>query len=337
MVLAIDIGNTTIAFTGLEKISAAPEDNFSEKEHRDDTLSESEKTSAAPEDRFPQKEHRNDSLSGLEKISAAPDTSSVRNLPVTDLKIIFSEKIPTETGKDPEVFLKEAKAVLAGHGIGIGDKLVTNAQQKLTISAVAISSVVPACTQAAKIFSEKICKNPPVIINWRCNTGLSFDKIPAPDRVGADRIADASWAAFRYPLPVMTVDMGTATTINIVSKNREFLGGMIGTGVQTALHSLRTGTAQLPELQPCPVPPEKLIGTDTSGCMLSAAVVGTAAMVDGLAAHVEDQIGSSLNLILTGGNARNVSAWIRHSHIYEPGLAAKGSALIALREANIVR
>ena len=292
MVLAIDIGNTTIAFTGLEEI------------FRD-----------------------------------CGDQSAY-----ADFEIVFSEKIPTQTGKDLDVFLREAGRILSRHGIDAAagkEPLSTGSREefpgetrtrKTTVTAVAVSSVVPQCTPAAETLAGIICGREPVVISWRCDTGLSFEKLPFPDKVGADRIADAAWAASRYPLPAMTVDMGTATTINIVSADRRFLGGMIGAGVRTALHSLRTGTAQLPELMPDSVPPEKLIGTDTSGCMLSAAVVGTASMIDGLAAHVEEQIGSPLTLILTGGNAPAVSEWIRHSFVYEPGLAAKGSALIALRD-----
>lgn len=333
MVLAIDIGNTTIAFTGLE-VTGLKSITASAGQNNEDSGSQENMAGSSPG--------------------------------AVDFDIVFSEKIPTETGKDTSVFLKEAGRVLGRFGIRAPDsgqspdsrELVDSLPEALrgcqqessqfhspepgqqsrraaVITAVAISSVVPACTPAAKILAEKICENLPVVINWKCSTGLSFEKIPVPDRVGADRVADAAWAAARYPLPVMTVDMGTATTINIVSADRKFLGGMIGAGVRTALHSLRTGTAQLPELLPGPVPPEKLIGTDTSGCMLSAAVVGTAAMIDGLALHVEEQIGSPLTLILTGGNASAVSEWIRHSYVLEPGLAAKGSALIALRETGV--
>lgn len=307
MILAIDIGNTTIAFTGL-------------------------------------------------------------NTDTPDFEVLFEEKISTETGRDLPAFMKEALEVLGRHGVrpvegassGIRrsaacenhEKDAAGAPSALTaafaggglagsaapcgdpaaVTAVAISSVVPACTPAARSLAETICPVRPVVISWRCDTGLGFDQIPAPDKVGADRIADASMAAARYPLPVMTADLGTATTINVVSKDRQFLGGMIGSGVRTSLRALGTGTAQLPDLEPGVVPPGRLIGKDTAGCMLSAAVIGTASMIDGLASHVEEQLGSPLTLILTGGNASAVSGWIRHSYTYEPNLAAKGSALIALRE-----
>ena len=329
MVLAIDIGNTTIAFTGLE---------LTETEVLTPCPARPDSVPASPQSPEDEVSGVSDEAFGAVDRSAAPvkvfesaegaDTSD-EAFGSVNFEIVFSEKIPTETGKDTAVFLRESGLVLGRYSIGTAEA------DTRAVDAVAISSVVPACTPAAKILAEKICKSPPVVINWKCNTGLSFEEIPVPDRVGADRVADSAWAAARYPLPVMTVDMGTATTINIVSADRKFLGGMIGAGVRTALHSLRTGTAQLPELLPGPVPPEKLIGKDTAGCMLSAAVVGTAAMIDGLAGHVEEQIGSPLTLILTGGNANAVSEWIRHSYVLEPGLAAKGSALIALRETGI--
>lgn len=265
VILAIDIGNTTIAFTGLELL------------RRDDGR---------------------------------------------DFHVLFEKKIPTETGKDLPLFWQKTREVLPEEVL----------EEKDAVTAVAISSVVPACTPAAEALAGKICSRPPTLVSWKCRTGLSFEGIPLPDRVGADRIADSAWAASRAGLPAMTVDMGTATTINIVSEERKFLGGMIGAGVRTSLRALRTGTAQLPELEPGQVLPRDLIGRDTPGCMLSAAIVGTAAMIDGIAAHVEDQLGRPLSLILTGGNAPAVSEWIRHAYQHEPNLAAKGAALIALLE-----
>lgn len=271
MILVIDIGNTTIAFTGMKML-----------------LQEGKNACGGQED-------------------------------LQDFAVLFEEKIPTQTGKDLSLFLEKSSEILKIHG------------NENIVRAVAVSSVVPACTAAAQELSRRICGRDPVTVSYLCSTGLSFGEIPWPQKVGADRIADAAWAAAHYPLPAMTVDMGTATTINVVSSRKEFLGGMIGAGVRTSLRALGAGTAQLPDLEPGPVPKERLIGNDTVGCMLSAAVVGTASMIDGITAHVEEQLGSQLTLILTGGNAPFVSEWVRHPHIYEPDLAAKGTALIALQ------
>ena len=315
LILVIDIGNTTIAFTGI-----------------------------------------------------AGDHADGKNAArCRDLSVLFEAKLPTETGKDAARFLQEAELLLAQHGIAFlqdhkeqysseNEEAAPGYLDQRQVQAVALSSVVPAATPAAVRLSEKVCTVPPVRISCKSDSGLSFDSLPAPDRVGTDRIADSAWAAARYPLPAMTADLGTATTINVIAAPGQgdkfvprrdmtvesgilrpgalgtFLGGMIGAGVRTSLQALRTGTAQLPDLEPGPVASENLIGIDTDGCMLSSAIVGTAAQIEGLAARVEEQLGMPLTLILTGGNAGYVSPWIRRPFIYEPSLASKGAAIIALRE-----
>ena len=288
---------------------------------------------------------------------------------VADLQVLFEKKLPTSSGRDVETFLGKAREILRDlvcrpeAGALFGDAPVRPPEDRdlrveagypsaglpSAVELVSISSVVPACTPAAIALAEKLCSLPPVVISCGCDTGLSFDRLPAPEKVGADRIADAAWAAAAYPLPAMTVDLGTATTINVIGvpetgdrggsaepfqpQSGVFLGGMIGSGVRTSLQALRTGTAQLPALDPVPVSPDDLIGRDTDGCMLSAAVVGTASMIEGLAERVEELLGAgSLSLILTGGNAAPVAEWIRRRHDHEPALAAKGAALIALRQ-----
>ena len=313
MVLAIDIGNTTIAFTGLEP-------QFNEAGDRTSTSASTEKVpfQEAPCQEAPSQEFSYHEVSCQEV--QFQELSFQSGLP-SDYEICFMEKIPTQTGKDLPSFMEAAEGILR-----------RNVSPDKKIVAAAVSSVVPACTPAAAAFAEKICGVSPVVVNCHCDSGLLFSDIPVPEKVGADRIADAAWAAERYPLPVMTADLGTATTINVVSGNREFLGGMIAAGVRTSLNALRSGTAQLPQLEPGHVKKEDLIGRDTAGCMLSAAVIGAAAMIDGLAAHVEEQLGCPLTLVLTGGNAGVVSEWIRHTYIHEPDLAAKGTALIAQRE-----
>lgn len=342
MILVIDIGNTTIAFTGIAGDHTDHADGKKAARYR-------------------------------------------------DLSVLFEAKLPTETGKDASLFLREAELLLARYGItflqdhsenevaetepetgtddaekgvgfrgkpsaGSGDGTISRYLDQGQVEAVAISSVVPAATPAAMRLAGKICTVQPVRISCKSDSGLSFDSLPAPEKVGTDRIADAAWAAARYPLPAMTADLGTATTINVIAapgytdisdQQRNltaesgilrrgamgtFLGGMIGAGVRTSLQALRAGTAQLPVLEPGPVESENLIGVDTDRCMLSSAVVGTAAQIEGLAARVEEQLGMPVTLILTGGNAGYVSPWIRRPFIYEPSLASKGAAVIALRE-----
>lgn len=133
-------------------------------------------------------------------------------------------------------------------------------------------------------------------------------------------------AAAHYPLPCMTVDLGTATTYNVISAQREFLGGFIVPGVQTSLRAISAGTAQLPPI--APEPPEHLIGANTVAALNNGAMFGTAAQLDGLADRVETELGQPLTVVATGGLAPYIMPCCKRKVIYDADLLFKGLALI---------
>lgn len=146
------------------------------------------------------------------------------------------------------------------------------------------------------------------------------------DRVGRDRLADAAAAAAHYPLPCMTVDMGTATTYNVLSAEGCFLGGSSCPGVQTSLRAISAGTAQLPPI--APEPPEHLVGRNTVEALNNGAMFGTAAMLDGLADRVEAELGQPLTVVATGGLAPYIMPCCKRKILYDGDLLFKGLALI---------
>ena len=77
----------------------------------------------------------------------------------------------------------------------------------------------------------------PVIVSPDIRTGLTMG-VPDPHAVGKDRLVDAAYAAANFPLPVVTVDLGTATTFNVVDENKVFRGGVICPGLSTGLRAL---------------------------------------------------------------------------------------------------
>ena len=162
-------------------------------------------------------------------------------------------------------------------------------------------------------------------------TGLTF-AVDAPDRVGRDRIADATAAAAHYPLPCMTVDLGTATTYNVISSKRAFLGGFILPGVQTSLRAISSGTAQLPPISP--ETPDHLIGRNTVECLNNGVMFGTAAMLDGLAARVEAELGEPLTVVATGGLAPCIMPCCTRKVIYDSDLLFKGLAILYSKNAE---
>lgn len=193
---------------------------------------------------------------------------------------------------------------------------------------VIVCSVVPALTRTLADACRRLTGREALIVSHEMDTGLAY-AVDAPEKVGRDRLADAAAAAALYPLPCMTVDLGTATTYNVISADRRFLGGFIVPGVQTSLRAISAGTAQLPPI--APETPESLIGRNTVECLNNGAMFGTAAMLDGLADRVEVELGRPLTVVATGGLAPYITPCCRRAVVYDGDLLFKGLALLYQR------
>ena len=165
----------------------------------------------------------------------------------------------------------------------------------------------------------------PVLVSPQVRTGLSFG-VPDPASVGKDRLVDAAYAAAHYPLPVITVDMGTATTFSVVDEQRVFRGGVICPGLSTGLRALGDRCAQLPQVRLAK--PRRTVGVNTQEAMLSGSVLGSAVLLDGITQRIEEELGRPATVVVTGGLARYVVPLCRHPMIYDPELLMKGLALI---------
>lgn len=194
-----------------------------------------------------------------------------------------------------------------------------------TCEGVIVCSVVPGLTGPLADACRRLTGKEALVVNCTLDTGLTF-RVEEPERVGRDRIADAAAAAAHYSLPCMTVDLGTATTYNVISAQSEFLGGFIVPGVQTSLRAISAGTAQLPPI--APEPPRDLIGRNTVEALNNGAMFGTAAMLDGLAERVETQLGAPLTVVATGGLAPYITPCCRRAVTYDADLLFKGLALL---------
>lgn len=227
-----------------------------------------------------------------------------------DYRVVFGEKIPTA-----KTDLYDAlRAVLERADVSPRE-----------IEGAALSSVVPRSNEPIVSAAKRLIGNAPVQISAKCCKGLKFG-VEDPSRLGSDRLADSAWAAERYALPAVTVDMGTATTFNVIDENRVFLGGLIAPGTETSLTALSKRAAQLPALEASA--PPRLIGKNTEECMLSGAVTGAAAMIDGITARVESELGKTASLIITGGWAAVTEGLCLHPHVFDPLLLPKGLAFL---------
>ena len=171
-----------------------------------------------------------------------------------------------------------------------------------------LTSVVPQITGALAECARHYTGKKPVIVSPDIRTGLTMG-VPDPHTVGKDRLVDAAYAAAKFPLPVITVDLGTATTFNVVDEDRVFRGGVICPGLSTGLRALGERCAQLPQVR---------LGS----------VLGTAVLLDGITQRIEEELGRPATLVVTGGLAKYVTPLCRHPLTYDPELLMKGLALL---------
>ena len=198
-------------------------------------------------------------------------------------------------------------------------------EKPIRFEGAVLTSVVPQITGALAECARFYTGTKPVIVGPDIRTGLVMG-VPDPAAVGKDRLVDAAYAAAHFPLPVVTVDLGTATTFNVVDERRVFRGGVICSGLSTGLKALGERCAQLPQVRLGS--PRRAIGTNTQECMLSGAVMGTAVLLDGMVQRIEEELGRPVSLVVTGGLARYVTPLCRHPLVYDPELLLKGLALL---------
>ena len=123
---------------------------------------------------------------------------------------------------------------------------------------------------------------------------------------------------------VIVVDMGTMTTLSIVSKEKEFLGGVICPGIRLSQQALAKNTSQLPSIGL--EAPKNAIGRSTVECMKSGAIFGTAATIDGLIRRIRKELpdGEEALVVMTGGMSRWIAPYCREKVLLEPDLLLKG-------------
>jgi len=169
------------------------------------------------------------------------------------------------------------------------------------IDGAVIASVVPSATDALIRFAKKhLHIDDPVILSPEMDLGIKVNYRPVSD-VGADRIANAIAAHAKYGGKVIVVDFGTATTLDAVSEDGEYLGGAIAPGIQISLEALFARAARLTGVRL--TPPEEAIGHTTAASLQSGIIFGFAGQVDALVERFQAEMGGGAKVIATGGVA----------------------------------
>ena len=238
---------------------------------------------------------------------------------IEDGRVLFVERMSTD----------QSKTALE-YAIGIKTVLELNEVDSDKIEGAIISSVVPPLTNVLKTAVNKIIDVDVKVVGPGIKTGLNI-LLDNPKAVGADLVVDAVAGITEYGAPLIIIDMGTATTIQVIDPKANYVGGVIIPGVRAALDSLVNKTSQLPKISL--EAPAKTVGKNTIDCMKSGIMCGTAAMLDGMLDRINEENGYESRVIATGGIAQVVVPLCKHDIVLDNELLLKG--LYAIYVKNI--
>lgn len=189
-----------------------------------------------------------------------------------------------------------------------------------------LASVVPALGAAWQRALGGVLEFSPVVCSASAAGELFATAYDNPSEVGADRVADAVAAKALYGAPVVVVDFGTATNLEVIDDQGRFIGGIIAPGLETSAAALFSHATKLPAIDL--VDPGAAIGKNTVHAMQSGIVYGEADRVDGFVTRVFAELGYEAPVVATGGLATTMAPICRTVTDVNPGLTLEGLRLV---------
>jgi type III pantothenate kinase len=190
--------------------------------------------------------------------------------------------------------------------------------------AIVASSVPPLVT----IF-EELCRRyfgvTPMVVGPGIKTGVRIS-LENPREVGADRIVNAAAAHRLYGGPLIVIDFGTATTLDAVSEEGDYLGGAIAPGIGISSDALFEHAAKLPRVEL--IRPQKAIGRNSVSAMQSGIIFGYVGLIEGIVARMQKELGGKAKVIATGGLADIIASETAVVDAVDPDLTLVGLRLI---------
>ncbi len=228
-------------------------------------------------------------------------------------QIYFAERISTDLSKTELEYAVLIKTIFELYSIS-----------PQTLDGTMISSVVPPLINILKKAVKKLSAAPVKVVGPGIRTGLNI-LMDHPAQLGSDLVVGAVAAIAEYEPPLILIDMGTATTISVIDKNRNYIGGLIIPGIRTSLDSLVSRTSQLPRISM--EEPKHVIGKNTIDCMRSGIIYGNAALIDGMISRIKVELGlngEQVTILATGGLSGSIIPLCREKIILEENLLLKG-------------
>ena len=226
-----------------------------------------------------------------------------------------SWRTATEGKRTADEYVVWLDHLLALQGLSRGD-----------VDGAVIASVVPETNFNLLTFCRKYCKAEPVVVGDPKVVLGTKALVDRPEEVGADRLVNTVAAHDRYKGPLIVVDLGTATTLDVVDGDGNYCGGVIAPGINLSLAALHMAAAKLPSVRISRT--DRVIGRDTVSCMQSGIYWGYIGLIEGLVARIKREFGAQMQVIGTGGLAPLFAGATEAIDRVDPDLTLWGLRLI---------
>ncbi len=231
-------------------------------------------------------------------------------------------------------FATEAEETADELAVRVSTLLALRGMRPEQVDGSVVSSVVPQLTPEYAGMSERYLAGGCLIVGPGVKTGMPI-RLDNPLELGADRLVNAVAAYERFGGSCAVADFGTAITFDVVSEEGEYLGGVIGPGVEISMEALARRTAKLPpiELGEPLGEPGGVIGKTTHASLQSGIVYGFAGAVDAIARRVQREVGGQTDFVATGGHAAAIIPFCEMIDEVDDLLTLTGLRLIYERNA----
>ena len=191
-----------------------------------------------------------------------------------------------------------------------------------------VCSVVPAAeAQISEYISTATGVTPEFVRNdWELGLKVKYQPL---DSLGTDRLVNCAAAAIKYDVPFIVCSFGTAVTMDVVTTDHEFIGGLIAPGLDVLSKALHLNTADLPDISI--ELPDSTIQNTTAGSINAGVGFGYIDMVEGLLRRIKGEAGYAMRVIGTGGSVSLIAAHTKVLHVVDEDLLLDGLRLISKR------
>lgn len=232
-------------------------------------------------------------------------------------ELLYDWRIATEKNRTSDEYGLLFEQIFRHHGLDPKD-----------VKDIIISSVVPTLMHTLSAMGIKYFKRQPLVIGPGFKTGMNiiYDN---PKEVGADRIVNAVAGYEKYGGPLIIVDFGTAITFCAVSKNGEYMGGVIAPGIIISSEALFLRTAKLPKVEIAK--PDNVIGKTTGNSIRSGLVYGYIGLVDYIVEKMMEEMadeGKVKTVLGTGGFSTLIASESKYINKIDKLLTLEGLQII---------